>query len=257
MSAAAAATRAAVPRVGDCLRDRVILVTGATGGLGRAASIACARAGARVVLLGRRVPQLNRVYDAIVDDPDGPLPPPSNYPMDLAGASPDDHAQLAGRIAAEFGRLDGLLHCAAEFAGLTPMEHTDPGAFARMIHVNLTARWWLTQACLPLLKASADASVVFAIDEPSRATGAYWGGYGLAQPAMQALVGMLQAELGDSPVRISGLRPGPMRTDLRGQAWITEHDRDAVDPQRYAAACVSLLSAEGAAHRGKVWAPSP
>src|SRR3546814_7057686 len=76
------------------LRDRVILVSGAHGGLGRPSAIACARAGATVVLLGRKVPKLNRVYDAIAKSDEG-LPEPVNYPFDLEGASPDDHADLA------------------------------------------------------------------------------------------------------------------------------------------------------------------
>src|SRR5690606_28100651 len=186
------------------LRDRVVLVSGAHGGLGRAAALACARAGATVVLLGRKVPKLNRVYDAIARSDEG-LPEPVNYPFDLEGASPDDHAELAQRVSDGFGRLDGLLHCAADFHGLTSFERSDPARFARAIHVNLTARAWLTQACLPLLRKAPDSAVVFAIDDLARVGGAYWGGYGLAQHATAALVGMLHAELANSTVRVSGL----------------------------------------------------
>src|SRR3546814_392218 len=156
------------------LRDRVILVSGAHGGLGRPSAIACARAGATVVLLGRKVPKLNRVYDAIAKSDEG-LPEPVNYPFDLEGASPDDHAGLARRIEEGFGRLDGLLHCAADFHGLTSLERSDPARFARAVHVNLTARAWLTQACLPLLRKAPDSAVVFAVDELARVGGAYWG----------------------------------------------------------------------------------
>ena len=251
MSGAAASAGATQP---GALQGRVILVSGAHGGLGRAASIACARAGATVVLLGRKVPKLNRVYDAIAKS-DEQLPEPVNYPFDLEGASPDDHAELALRVADGFVRLDGLLHCAAEFRGLTSLERSDPAAIARAIHVNLTARAWLTQACLPLLRKSPDGAVVFVVDDPQRVGAAYWGGYGLAQHATVALVGMLHAELANSPIRVSGLQPGPMRTVLRAQAYVEEDDRDAIDPARYADDCVTLLSATGAAHRGQVWNP--
>ncbi|MGV8932655.1 MAG: SDR family NAD(P)-dependent oxidoreductase [Luteimonas sp.] len=237
------------------LADRVILVTGAHGGLGRAASIACARAGARVVLLGRKVPKLNRVYDAIARSDDA-LPEPVNYPLDLEGAGPDDYTELAERIGSRFGRLDGVLHCAAEFKGLTSLERTDPAVLARAIHVNLTARAWLTQACLPLLKRADDSAVVFVVDDCKRVGGAYWGGYGLAQHANAALVGMLHAELANSHVRVSALQPAPMRTALRAQAYVEEDDREAVDPDRHAGDCVTLLSAAGIAHRGQVWAPA-
>lgn len=239
------------PASGLALQDRVVLVAGAHGGLGSAAAVACARAGATVVMLGRKVPKLNRVYDAVA----AVGPEPLLYPLDLEGASADDYAELAQRIEAELGRLDGVLHCAANFPGLTPLLQTDPAAFARAIHVNLTARWWLTQACLPLLAKADDAAVVFVVDDPARAGKAYWGGYGLAQHSLAGLVGMLQSELASSKIRVSGLQPGPMRTPLRARAYVEENDRVARDPEAYAQACVTLLSPAGAAHRGQVWAP--
>ena len=241
------ATDAAPP----ALAGRVVLVAGAHGGLGSEAAVACAEAGARVVLLGRRVPKLKRLLDRI-EKAGGEA---SAYPLDLEGATPDDYAELAVRLEENFGRLDGLLHCAAHFSGLTPLPQTDPAEFARALHVNLTAPWWLTQACLPLLSRAADAAVVFAIDDPARTGGAYWGGYGIAQHGLAALVGMLQAELGSGPVRVSALQPGPMRTPLRARAYAADDDRIARDAAGYADACVALLSERGAAHRGRVWAP--
>lgn len=234
---------------GGALDGRVVLVSGAHGGLGAAASLACARAGATVVLLGRKVARLNRVYDAIAAEGAEPL----LYPLDLEGASADDYAELASRIESELGRLDGVLHCAAEFRGLTPLQHTDPAAFARAIHVNLTARWWLSQACLPLLMKAPDAALVFVIDALERVGGAYWGGYGVAQHGLAGLVGMLHAELANSSVRVAGLEPGPMRTPLRARAFVDEHDRSARDAAGYAGDCVTLLSPAGAVHRGTVW----
>ena len=235
------------------LQGRVVLVTGAYGGLGAAAAQACARAGATVVLLGRKVPKLNRVYDALAQLG----PEPLLYPLDLEGASADDYAELAQRIESELGRLDGVLHCAADFAGLTPLAQTDPAAFARAVHVNLTAPWWLTQACLPLLAKAEDSAVVFVVDDPARIGQAYWGGYGLAKQGLEGLVRMLHAEWANSPVRVSGLQPGPMRTPLRAKAYVEENDRTAVEPTAYAASCVTLLSPAGAVHRGQVWAPPP
>lgn len=234
------------------LAGRVVLVAGAHGGLGSAASRACARAGATVVLLGRRVPKLNRLYDAIATDGGEAL----LYPLDLEGAAPDDYAELAGRLEAELGRLDGLLHCAAEFRGLTPLLHTDPAAFARAVHVNLTAPAWLTQACLPLLLRAPDAAVVFVVDDPARVGEAYWGGYGAAQHGRIGLMRTLHAELAGGPVRVSALQPEPMRTALRALAYVEEDDVLARDPAPSADACVTLLSAAGTAHRGTVWAPA-
>ena len=233
------------------LARRVVLVSGAHGGLGQAASLACARAGATVVLLGRKVPKLNRLHDRIVAAGGEAL----LYPLDLEGASPDDYAEMAERVESALGHLDGVLHCAADFRGLTPLLHTDPAAFARALHVNLTAPWWLTQACLPLLVKAGDSAVVFALNDLQQTRQAFWGGYGVAQHGLAALVAMLHAELANGPVRVSGLQPGPMRTGLRAAAFVEEDDRVARDPSTYADACVALLSPAGAVHRGAVWNP--
>ena len=230
------------------LSGRVVLVSGAAGGLGAAAAKACAAAGATVVLLGRKLPKLNRVYDAVAQLG----PEPLLYPLDLEGATPDDFAVLAERLGSELGGLDGVLHCAADFPGLTPFDLASPAAFSRAIHVNLTARAWLTQACLPLLRQRADAAVVFSVDDPARVGQAFWGGYGVAQYALRGLIDTLHHELRSSPVRISGVQPGPMRTALRARAFVHGEDTAAVDPAAYAAACVTLLSADGAAWRGQV-----
>ena len=236
-------------RAPRALDQRVVLVSGAHGGLGSAAAVACARAGATVVLLGRKLPKLNRVYDAVAQAGAEPL----LYPLDLEGASPDDYAELADRLRSELGHLDGVLHCAVEFKGLTPLEHTDPAAFARVVHVNLTAPWWLSQACLPLLRQAQDAALVFALDDLERVSQPYWGAYGIAQHGLAAMVGMLHAELASSSVRVSALQPGPMRTGLRSRAYADDNDLQAREAADYADACVTLLSSAGAAHRGQVW----
>jgi NAD(P)-dependent dehydrogenase (short-subunit alcohol dehydrogenase family) len=233
------------------LEGRVVLVVGAHGALGHASALACAGAGATVVLLGRKVPKLNRVHDAVVRAGGEAL----LYPLDLEGATPDDYAEMAERIGSGPGRLDGVLHCAADFPGLTPLQNSDPAAFARALHVNLTARWWLTQACLPLLQRADDAALVFAIDQDAGRGAAYWGGYGIAQSALATLVDTLQAELVNSTVRVSGLAPGPMRTPLRARVFVEEDNGIARDASVIAPACVHLLSAAGVDQRGRIWTP--
>ncbi|HEY0335503.1 MAG TPA: SDR family NAD(P)-dependent oxidoreductase [Stenotrophomonas sp.] len=233
------------------LRERVVLITGAAGGLGAVAARAAAMAGATVILLGRKRNKLERVYDTLATLG----PEPLLYPLDMAGASPDDYAEMASRIGSELGRLDGVLHCAADFPGLTPLEQGDPAALARSVHVNLTARAWLSQACLPLLRQQQDAALVFVLDDVARVGQAYWGGYGVAQHAQHGLVTSLHRETASGGVRVVGLQPGPMRTALRARAYTHEEDLEAVEPQRYAQACVSLLSAQGIAHRGTIWRP--
>lgn len=230
------------------LSDRVILVTGAYGGLGEAAAKACAQAGATVVLLGRKVPKLSRTYDAVK----ALGPTPALYPLDLAGADPADYEQLASTIESELGGLHGILHCAAEFTGLKPLEATPPEEFVRNLHVNLTAPWLLTQACLPLLRKAADSAVVFVADDLSRVNRAYWGTYGVAKAGLLGLVRVLHDETDRSTVRVSALQPGPMRTTIRSRAYVEEAASRVPSPDQYAGACVRLLSAQGIDSRGQV-----
>lgn len=219
------------------LRGRVILIVGATGGLGSAAAVACARNGATPVLLGRNVRKLERVHEACVAAGGDAL----IYPLDLQGATPHDYAELAQRIGEQLGRLDGVLLCAADFAALTPLELTEPAAFARSVHVNFTAPLLLARACLPLLKQAGDATLAFVVNEIESTSPAYWGAYAALQPALLAAVEQLRAESGGK-VRVAALRPGPMRTALRGRAYAEDVDSRLRDPADYAAACVELLA---------------
>ena len=233
---------------GRPLQDRVVLVAGAGGGLGSAAAVAAAAAGATVVLLGRKPRRLDRVYAQVQAVGAEPL----LYPLDMEGAGPDDYAELAQALQRELGRLDGLLVCAAHFPGLTPFELADPASFARAVHVTLTAPAWLAQACLPLLRQREDAALVFAVDAPERVGQAYWGGYGVAQHGLRGLITSLHDELGRSPVRVSGLYPGPLRTALRARAYSVDQDPAAQGPEAAAAAAVTLLSRAGQAWRGRI-----
>lgn len=232
----------------DALAGRTILITGAHGSLGSAAATACAKAGASVVLLGRRVPKLNRLYDAIEA---GGGPTPAIYPLDLEGAGPDDYAQLADTLRRE-GGLDGLLHCAADFKGLASIENGDPLDLLRGLHVNLAAPLLLTQACLPLLRERCDAAVVFVTDDPARVGRAFWGSYGVAKQGLRGAIAVLHGETSNASVRVHGLQPGAMRTPLRGRAYFAENPGEIPEADAYAPACVYLLSAAASEWRGRV-----
>ena len=221
------------------LADRTVLVVGAHGGFGEAMARACARAGAQVVLLGRRIPRLNKLYDAL--EADGAREP-AIYPLDLTGATPDDYAVLATTLERECGRLDGIVHCAAEFKGLASLENMPLDDWSTGLHVNLTAPWLLTRACLPLLRQRDDASVVFLLDDPEHVSSAFWGSYGVSKHALLGLIAILREELSNSPVRVQGAEPGPMRTALRGRAYFAEDPGSIPLPEAYAKACIRLLA---------------
>ncbi|GIX34335.1 MAG: short-chain dehydrogenase [Lysobacteraceae bacterium] len=231
------------------LAGRVVLVVGAHGGLGACCARQAAAAGAVVVLLGRRVPKLNRIYDAIQA---AGGPEPALYPLDLEGAGPADYEAMAAAIRRECGRLDGIVHAAAEFRGLSSFASIPPEDLVRSLHVNLTAPMLLTQACLPLLQEAEDAAVVVAVDDPRRCARAYWGAYPAAQAARAAWVAQLGDELENTPVRVHGLRPGPMRTPLRARAYFAEDPGRWPAPEVYAAAFVTALADATAFRRGAV-----
>jgi len=231
------------------LRDCVVLVTGATGGLGRATSLAAAAAGATVVLLGRKVRALETLYDDI--ERLG-APQPAVYPMDLAGATPRDYADLAASIERECGRLDGVVHAAAHFDGLQPFDQQKPEEWARTQQVNVTAPFQLTQACMPLLRQAPDAAIVFVLDDPTRTGKSFWGGYGVAKHALAGLASIVHEETETSRVRTHALLPGPMRTVLRRAAYYGEDTLMHPEPDHAARFVVWLLSADGVGMRGKV-----
>ncbi|HEY6986193.1 MAG TPA: SDR family NAD(P)-dependent oxidoreductase [Rhodanobacteraceae bacterium] len=232
----------------DALRGRVVLVTGATGGLGRATSLAAAGAGATVVLLGRKVRALEALYDAI-ERHGGPQP--AVYPMDLAGATPRDYADLAASIERECGRLDGIVHAAAHFDGLEPFDLQKPEEWTRTQQVNVTAPFLLSQACMPLLRRAEDAAIVFVLDDPARMGKAFWGGYGVAKHALAGLASIVHEETESSRVRTHALLPGPMRTVLRRAAYYGEDTMQHPEPSLAAQYVVWVLSGAGMRMRGK------
>jgi len=232
----------------DTLSGRVVLIAGATGGLGRAGALAAARAGASVVLLGRNVRRLEKVYDEVAELGRAQ---PAIYPLDLAGANPKDYAELAQRIDAEFGRLDGVVHGAAFFSALQPLTDIAAEEWLQLLHVNLSAPFLLTQACAPLLQR-ADSSVVFVLDDPLRTRRAYWGGYGAAKQGLAGLASILHDEWENSSARVHMLLPPPMRTTLRRAAYYGENTLDLPLPDAAADALVYLLAPAGAAARGRV-----
>ncbi|MHB8347801.1 MAG: YciK family oxidoreductase [Acidiferrobacterales bacterium] len=201
----------------DLLAGRVVLVTGAGDGLGRAAARAYARHGASVILLGRTVSKLESVYDEILAG--GGLQP-AITPMDLARATSKDYDILVAAIDKEFGRLDGILHSAAELGNLTPLELYDPELWTQVMHVNFNAAYVITRLCLDLLRRSNDASVIFSSSDVARHARAYWGAYAAAGGALERLMETWADELEhNTHIRLNSLDPGAVATGLRARAY--------------------------------------
>ena len=227
----------------DELAGRVVLITGATGGLGRAAARAMAASGAEVVLLGRNLTRLEKLYDEIEEDGRGRV---AIYPMNLAGAAPDDYSELAERLGTEYGRLDGLLHGAALLGGLTALSRYPLERWVEVLQVNLNAAFLLTRVCLPLLELAPDPVVAFVGDERARRGDAYWGAYGVSKAALETFARILSDELEcNSRIRVLHLDPGPMRTALRALAYPAEPPAGPSAPQERAPELVFLFGSGG------------
>lgn len=197
----------------DCLKDRVILVTGAGSGLGREAALAYARHGATVALLGRNETNLDGTYDAILAQGG---PEPAMFPFDLDAADDSGFERLAGTIAYHLKRLDGILHSAAAFFNLTPLNLQTLAQWNTLLKVNLSAPFALTRACLPMLEASPDASVIFTGETHGHHPAAYWGGYAVSKHGLEALTTLFSQELERLPnIRFNTLIPGAVNSPLR------------------------------------------
>lgn len=197
----------------DCLKGRVILVTGAGSGLGREAAIAYARHGATVALLGRNEKKLDAIYDEILAIGG---PEPAMFPFDLEAADDSGFERLAGTISYHLKRLDGILHSAASFFLLTPLNQQTLAQWNTLLKVNLAAPFALTRACLPMLEASPDASVIFTGETHGHNPAAYWGGYAVSKSGLEALATIFSQELERLPnIRINTLIPGPVNSPLR------------------------------------------
>jgi NAD(P)-dependent dehydrogenase (short-subunit alcohol dehydrogenase family) len=209
------------------LSDRVIFITGASGGLGSVLARACAAQGATVILHGRVVRKLEALFDEIVA---AKHPEPVILPLDLAKATADDFANVGSALQAQLGRLDGLVHTAALLGSLGPIEHQSFDSWLALLRVNVAAPMGLTRALMPLLDASPEASVVFTLDNRGEQPRAYWGGYAVTKAGVAALARELADEWENRPhLRINAVIPGPIRSPLRGQTHPGE-DRAALPP---------------------------
>lgn len=214
----------------DLLSDRVILVTGAGSGIGRAAALAYAAHGATVILLGRTTSKLEEVYDEIEA---AGYPQPAIVPMNLEGAAVKEYEEMAMTIEETFGRLDGILHNAAILGARSPVELYDPETWNKVMQVNATAPFLLTRALIPLLRKSDGASVVFTSSGVGRRAKAYWGAYAVSKFAIEGLSQLLADELDDERhnIRVNSLNPGATRTNMRAHAYPAENPMQNPAPE--------------------------
>jgi NAD(P)-dependent dehydrogenase (short-subunit alcohol dehydrogenase family) len=213
----------------NLLQDRIILVTGAGSGIGRTAARSYAALGATVILVGRTLEKLEQVYDEIEA---AGHPQPAIVPLNLESATEHEYQELANTLEQEFGRLDGLLHNASLLGLRTPMESYDPVVWNQVMQVNVNAGFMLTQALIPLLGESQDASIIFTTSSVGRTGKAFWGAYAVSKFATEGMAQVLAQELENtSSIRVNCINPGATRTQMRANAYPAENPQTNPEPE--------------------------
>ena len=232
----------------DLLAGRLVLITGAATGLGRGIAEAAAAASATLVLVDKDLRALEALHDRIEA---AGHEQPILHPMNLEGAGPADHLELASELDRQFGRLDALVHNAAMLGELSPMEQYDAELWARTLHVNVNAPFLLNQALLPLLRRSDAGRILFVADRTGRRGHAFWGAYGVSKFAQEGMMETLADELGElAALRVMSIDPGPVNSALRRQAYPGEDCEALPQPDAVGPALLRPLGPDGARWQG-------
>lgn len=233
----------------DLLKDRVILITGAGAGIGRACALSCAAHGATVVLIGKTPSKLEAVYDEIEA---AGYPQPALCPLNLETALEKDYNDLAEQLFETFGKLDGLVHNAAVLGPRTLLDQVKAESWLQVMQVNVNAPFLLTKAMMPLLRAAADASVVLLSSSVGRKGRAYWGPYAVSKFAVEGLMQVLADEQdGTSAIRVNSLNPGATRTAMRAAAYPGEPPETNPEPADIMPAFLYLLGPDSKGTNGQ------
>jgi len=227
------------------------MVTGAGSGIGKSLSLGLASYGATVILLGKTLQKLEQVYDEIVAKG---FPQPAITPLDLEKATDKDYTELCMALGNEFGQLDGVIFNAGILGDLSPIEHIEKSMWDKVIQVNLTANFLLSQTLLPLLKQSKSASMVFTSSSVGRKARAYWGTYAVSKFGVEALMQILADELEENTsIRCNSINPGATRTEMRAQAFPGEDTNTLPTAQQLLPAYLYLLSDDSQPHNGEAF----
>tara|TARA_R110001592_G_scaffold362933_1_gene678919 strand:+ start:9422 stop:10177 length:756 start_codon:yes stop_codon:yes gene_type:complete len=212
------------------LKDKVILVTGAGDGIGKAAALNYAKHGATVILLGRTISKLEKVYDEIEQNQ---WPQPAIIPLNLEGAVEKDYIEVANSIDTAFGRLDGILHNASLLGSLTTIEQYEVSVWEKVMQVNVNSAFILTKIFLPLLQASTNKpSIIFTSSSVGQKGRAFWGAYAVSKFATEGLMQVLADEHDETEprIRVNCINPGATRTNMRADAYPAENPMSKPSP---------------------------
>lgn len=225
--------------VEQMLAGKLILVTGAGDGIGKAAARTYAQAGATVILLGRTQSKLEALYDDIVAQG---WPEPIIHPMDFATASAEDFTLLGDTLLKQFGTLHGLLHNASVLGTLGPLQFTAPESWHKIMQINVNAMFMLTRAVLPAMQQADDARILLTSSSVGRQGRAYWGGYAVSKFATEGFMQVLAEEVENTTrIRVNSINPGATRTEMRRSAYPAEDPNTLPTPESLMSAYLYLM----------------
>lgn len=218
------------------LKDRIALVTGASRGIGRAAALELAKAGAHIIALARTEGGLTELDDEIKALGGSA----TLVPLDLRDFEAID--RLGAAVFERWKKLDILVGNAGLLGNLGPLSHISPDDWQVMTDINLTANWRLIRSFDVLLRQSDAGRAIFVTSVAARNCKAYWGGYALTKAALEAMVKVYAAELSGTGVRANLLNPGPIATRLRAKAYPGEDPAGIAQPEDVAPLFVTMAS---------------
>lgn len=217
------------------LADRVVLVTGASRGIGHAAALEAARRGAHVVAVARTVGALEELDDAIKAEGGAA----TLVPLDLTDLAAID--RLGAALFERWGRLDGLVGNAAMLGTLSPLAHVAPKDFDKVMTLNVTANYRLLRSFdLPLRKSDAGRAV-FVSSGQATSVRPYWGPYAASKAALEVLVKAYAGETSQTKLRCNVFRPGAVRTAMRARAMPGEDAALLPEPAAVAGKLIDMI----------------
>jgi len=220
------------------LTNRIALVTGASRGIGYAAALALAKAGAHIIAVARTQGGLEELDDEIRKD-GGTA---TLVPLSLTDT--DGIARLGAALHERHGKLDILLGNAGVAGPSSPLGHIDLKPWNDVMAVNVTANFQLIRCMEPLLKQSDAGRAVFVTAGSANRAPGYRGPYAASKAALETLVRVWSQETASTSIRVNLFNPGPIRTRMRATVFPGEDPMTLDTPEQAAELIVPMCAPE-------------